>query len=141
MEYDFRFGLSTGLKKLKMTKRELADLSGMGYYNLSFLPDKWNPSLLTLFCAIDAMNVTCDSFLRLCCGQTEELVHSDKDHSGYVDIINSILSSRKIKPKSSFLRLLEICEIFDCPIISLFEMIEEKCPAKTGKEHSCNTVQ
>ena len=127
MDYDFKVAISDILREQGITKKQLAEKAAIGYYNLSFLPVNWNPSLRTLFSIIDALDVTSDSFLLRCGGQQVLLKRSGKDHSDYVAVINRIFGCMLVRNKSTFQHLNKLCTERDLSMQQLFEDIEANC--------------
>lgn len=127
MDYDFKAAITDILREQGITKKQLSEKAAIGYYNLSFLPEKWNPSLHTLFSIVDALDVTCDSFLLRCSGQRVQLQRSGKNHADFVAVINHIIGHGQIRNKSTFRHLQSLCADADISIQQLFEDIETNC--------------
>ncbi len=139
-QFDFKFALGSGSKELKVSKRTISEKTSLGYYNLSYLPAAWNPRIQTLAEICDSMNVDFGSFALRASGDLSPIKLSDRDHTGFADIINTILhehgSKSKIKQKSTFKQLILVCDKVNLSVFDLLYEAEKRCNQFVEKIHT-----
>lgn len=130
-QYDFRKAFKELLKVRRISKKEISERYGIGYYNISNLQDNWNPWLQTVAVILDALKVSCDDFIRFAQGECFSPALSEKSHRNFVDAINKTLIdndfSFNVKQKTAISQIIKGCETKGMPVTDFFKSVESLC--------------
>ena len=146
-QYDFRKAFKELLNLRKISKKDISERYGIGYYNISNLQDNWNPRIETVSVLLDALKVSCEDFIRFAQGEYFLPTVSEKSHINLVDAINSSLLANDfsftVKQKTAISQVIKGCETKGVAVTDFFKSVEDLCvetissnnnPSKTENE-------